>query len=72
MQQQLRHPIFQQYGKRLGELADLLGYSQHTLLALMEGRQPLSAKFRAHAAAVLQKPEIELFDTSEPTVRAAP
>ena len=61
MSQPATYPIFLEWGKRLGELADLLGYSQHTLLAIMDGRQPASNKFKAHAVAVLDKPEAELF-----------
>lgn len=60
MEQQV-HPIFEEWGKRLGELSDLLGYSQHTLLAMMDGRQKVSERFRAHAVAVLGKQEKELF-----------
>ena len=61
MQQATQHPIFIEYGERLGELARLLGYSEHSLLALKDGRRQPSSKFRAHAAAVLGKAETELF-----------
>lgn len=42
-------------------LAGLTGYSETYLLAVKEGREPLTDRFRRTASIILKRPDAELF-----------
>ena len=60
--QQAQHPIFREYGERLGELARLTGWAEATLMLYRDGKRIPSEFFRLKAAKVLGRSEAELFN----------
>lgn len=68
MPEKPNHPVFDQYS--LDQLHELTGYSPHYLLSIRDGYQPVRPAFRYKLAAILNRPESELF-TPEPAREGA-
>ena len=58
-------PVFNEFS--FNQLHEKTGYSIHYLYDIAVGRAPLRPRFRTFVAAVLQRPEAELFATAKQT-----
>ena len=64
------HPIFREYD--ISDLARRFGYTELYLVNLKDGQKPITPRFRAYCAAILRRPESELFaPAAEPAAQDA-